>query len=615
VPVAVDVFTLDEAVAFLGERTGLRHGAGARELAGELGCLPLGLAQAAAVIARERLEYGTYLGRLRSVPLEEYLGRVEGDLYPYRTAEAIVLSLRAAENADPSGGCAVLIGLMAMLSDAGVSRRLLHAAAPSVLGDGNGDAALMDGLAGQLVDASLASFSLDGLVLSAHRLVMRATREQLATHGALIATAALAVAVLTGLLDGTKPDWTDRNWIRELAGQVLALHEHVGHYLGTPAQGVAWDLLQLRRHAISLLAGLGDDSTLQIIAAHEKLASDCEQVLGPDHLDTLASRDNLATAYRRAGQSKKAIPMHEQALADRERVLGPDHPDTLASRDNLATAYRVVGQSKKAIPMHEQALADRERVLGPDHPDTLTSRDNLAAAYMRAGQFQEAIPMYEQALVDRERVLGHDHFSTLGSRDNLATAYRSAGQLKKAIPMHEQVLADYERVLGRDHVDTLASRDNLGAAYSGSGQLHMAIPMQEQALADYERVLGPDHPDTLISRHNLAAAYRAAGLKSKAMLMYERAFADSERVLGPDHPDTFLYGISLAGAYMRAGRLRRGISLFKQSFIRARQIPDVFDSDSAVGFLRGRAQITTPWTSIGTFRKRDRPNGQSDSAD
>ena len=31
--------------------------------------------------------------------------------------------------------------------------------------------------------------------------------------------------------------------------------------------------------------------------------------------------------------------MHEQTLADRERLLGPDHPDTLASRDNLANAY------------------------------------------------------------------------------------------------------------------------------------------------------------------------------------------------------------------------------------------------------------------------------------
>jgi hypothetical protein len=34
----------------------------------------------------------------------------------------------------------------------------------------------------------------------------------------------------------------------------------------------------------------------------------------------------------------EAIPLFERTLADCERVLGPDHPDTLQSRDNLAAA-------------------------------------------------------------------------------------------------------------------------------------------------------------------------------------------------------------------------------------------------------------------------------------
>ena len=63
--------------------------------------------------------------------------------------------------------------------------------------------------------------------------------------------------------------------------------------------------------------------------------------------------------------------MHEQALAARERVLGPDHPDTLHSRNNLALAYQEAGRLDEAIPLLEQTLAARERVLGPDHPDTL----------------------------------------------------------------------------------------------------------------------------------------------------------------------------------------------------------------------------------------------------
>ena len=64
---AVDVFSADEALAFLDERTGLADEEGAAAVAAELGHLPLALAQASAVIAGEHLGYRTYLGRLRAL--------------------------------------------------------------------------------------------------------------------------------------------------------------------------------------------------------------------------------------------------------------------------------------------------------------------------------------------------------------------------------------------------------------------------------------------------------------------------------------------------------------------------------------------------------------------
>ena len=38
----------------------------------------------------------------------------------------------------------------------------------------------------------------------------------------------------------------------------------------------------------------------------------------------------------------EAITLDEQTLAALERVLGPDHPDTLTSRNNLANARQAV---------------------------------------------------------------------------------------------------------------------------------------------------------------------------------------------------------------------------------------------------------------------------------
>ncbi len=131
---------------------------------------------------------------------------------------------------------------------------------------------------------------------------------------------------------------------------------------------------------------------------------------------------------RVGGQGGDRVALYEQALADFVRVLGQDHPQTLASRNNLAYAYQDAGDLGRAIPLYEQALADRQRVLGEDHPDTLGSRNNLAYAYQDAGDLGRAIPLYEQALADFVRVLGKDHPQTKIVRGNLAVARQQPQQ-------------------------------------------------------------------------------------------------------------------------------------------------------------------------------------------
>ncbi len=466
--VGVEVFTPVEARAFLAERTGLDDPTGAGAVAGELGYLPLGLAQAAAVIAGQHLSYGTYLERLKAFPVAEYLIREPGQPYPHGVAEAVLLSLGAAGAGDRASVCAHVIELLAVLSAAGVRRDLLYAAGQAgVLASGQTasvGAAGVDGALGQLAEGSLLTFSIDGQAVIVHRLVGRVVRDRLAKQGRLVTicrTAASVLAARTHAVEGSQ----DRRAIRDFAEQVLALWESAAGAAADGDDELARTLLRLRLDALYHLGELGD-SARQAIAVGEPLVADSERLLGPDHPGTLGSRNNLAIAYQEAGRTAEAIPLHEQTLAARERVLGPDHPDTLTSRDNLAAAYQEAGRTAEAIPLHEQTLAARERLLGPDHPGTLGSRNNLALAYRAAGRAAEAIRLHEQTLAARERVLGPDHPDTLGSRNNLAAAYEAAGRTAEAIPLHEQTLAALERVLGPDHPDTLTSRNNLARARS-----------------------------------------------------------------------------------------------------------------------------------------------------
>jgi tetratricopeptide (TPR) repeat protein len=137
-------------------------------------------------------------------------------------------------------------------------------------------------------------------------------------------------------------------------------------------------LLRLRGQSVYLLNMLGDRAELAIGAA-EPLVADCERVLGADHPDTLASRSNLAVAYRAAGRTAEAIPLFQRTLADCERVLGADHPSTLMARSNLALANRAAGMTAAATALFQRTLADCQRVLGANHPDTEAVRAELAA--------------------------------------------------------------------------------------------------------------------------------------------------------------------------------------------------------------------------------------------
>ena len=211
-----------------------------------------------------------------------------------------------------------------------------------------------------------AEFSLDGQTIIMHRLVAQVVRDWLARRERLAAVCRVAASVLDAraiALAGSQ----DRPAVRDVPQQVEALLENTAGLAGEADKELARILLRLRFVALYHLIELGD-STPQAIAVGEPLIADLERLLGPDHPDTLNSRNSLAAAYLAAGRVADAIPLFEQTLAARERLLGPDHSDTLTSQNNLANAYQDAGRVAEAIPLFELDLAARERLLGAGHP-------------------------------------------------------------------------------------------------------------------------------------------------------------------------------------------------------------------------------------------------------
>ena len=614
------VFSHKDSIECLLRITDSKDRKAADAIAQKLGDLPLAIVQAGATACEEYWTLKQYISRLEHYSSGRVIKRVPGDSYTENVSKALFKAVDVALKnlgGDEREVARRQLGGLAVLAQSGVPTRWIDPLSPDAynadpeesipdIADENAHNALT-----RLVSMSVVQQSADKAksITMLHRLQAQVLREN--WGAGKTATREEAFDAALEILGRTKYEQLPSNngdarrrEASDLIAQLKAIaiqdysrflfeREQVRGYLNRAFNyaddlGLVYEAVELDV-AVEDVLGPDHPDTLksrdslsgayesagrlvEAIDTKKKLLPDCKRVLGPDHPDTLKSRDSLSGAYESAGRLAEAIELFERVLAERERVLGVDHPDTLNTRNNLAGAYKSVGRFGEAIDAWEELLLDCQRVLGADHPVTLAVLNNLAVAYKSVGRFGEAIELFERVLAERERVLGVDHPDTLNTRNNLAGAYYSVGRLAEVLDAWEELLLDCQRVLGPDHPVTLAVLNNLAVAYKSVGRFGEAIELFEQVLAERERMLGVDHPDTLNTRNNLAGAYKSVGRFGEAIELFEQVLAERERVLGVDHPDTLNTRDSLAGAYESAGRLAEAIDAWEELLLDCQRV-------------------------------------------
>jgi CHAT domain-containing protein/tetratricopeptide (TPR) repeat protein len=257
----------------------------------------------------------------------------------------------------------------------------------------------------------------------------------------------------------------------------------------------------------------------------EKVLAWTEQHLGPMHLETAGSLDDLAFIYFRHGSYVKAEPLFLRALAIK-MALRSDDTAIAYSLNNLALLYYQQGLDAKAEHLFQHALTIREKAkkLGPEHPATAASLSALAVLYTRQGLYAKAEPFARRALAIFEKVRGPINPDTAKSLNNLAFIYDKQDDFAKAELLYRRALAIYEKVneLGPEHPDTSFTLNNLATLFFKQGLYAQAEPLFRRALEINERTLGLDHLDTATSLNNLAFLYLAQGLYARAETLLRR---------------------------------------------------------------------------------------------
>jgi tetratricopeptide (TPR) repeat protein len=531
--IPVGLFSTREALNGLSERLSANpiQRQGAIDLVGTLGCEPLALGQASAVVASSNLTCRDYRDLFLQRRDEIWTG---ADEIPSAAMVTWIICLERAESLLPGPSVRLMLVFLALLDSHGIPGVVFGAPALiAYLGGASTPSSTADPR--RVWDVLLALERAGLIVISRDVtpptiLMSSALQEaiKLAAPAEIQEPAARAAA--SALLE-VWPAEEPQPW----AAAILRAN-------AASLQDWAIDALWAEGcHPLLLRVGRSLDEARLVGPAVDfwsDLAARCDAKLTPGHLDTLAVAAQLAAAYLAAGNAAEAVQWYQRVLADRTRELAPGHPAIVAARISLGRALILAGEPADAVTVMLLAVGEYEQSRGAGHPETLSARDELATAYQAAGDYEAAARLLARSLADRERLQGPRDPQTMAIRDRLAATCLAQGKVKDAISHYKRVLSDREKVLGRAHVDTIATAASLSAAYEAVGRMPAAMQLAERCCADSEQILGPDHTDTLARRLNLAHLYYRVGRVGDAVALLHDTAVHCERVLPHGDPLT-----------------------------------------------------------------------------
>ena len=556
----LEVSTLDEnaAAQFLLDRTDVDRSksrddtALARTLARELGGLGLGLEQAGAHIAADRIGFGRYL-KLWSESREKALAWADATV---TGSDRTLATTWATSVARLSPESRQLFERLAFLAPEPIPESLLDVGVPSQAGllrmlgrvfrpKAQGPRTASDGATSAC--AGLYAYSLISAVTAeddrpsrfvVHRLVQDFARRAMTRKRRALALRE-ALKWVNAAFVGAPDDV--RSWpiLDPLAPHALAVVR------AADQGGIVKPTGRLLNDLGQLLNAKADYAGAEPLM-RRALAIE-ERSYGLNHPNVARDLSNLAQLLGSTNRLAEAELLARRALMIDEKRYGPDHPKVASHLSSLAVLLHDLNRLAEAEPMLRRGLVIDEQSYGRDHPNVAIRLNNLAALLETANRLPEAEPLMRRALMIDERSYGPDHPNVASDLGNLAALLQGLNRLGEAEPMKRRALAIDEQSYGPDHPNVARDLNNLSTLLQATNRLAEAEPLMRRALAICERSLSPDHPDVATSLGNLAQLLQAANRLGEAEPLMRRALAIDETSFGQNHPSVGIQVGNLAG--------------------------------------------------------------------
>ena len=463
-PIKLSVLSIDDAVLFLLSSTGRNTIAteqkrfAAREIAIELGQLPLALEWAASYVAKMDASFVDYVKSLRRMPIPT-LAKGDTALRGYKKTvlQAWCINLQSVQRASPES--AMLLYILSFYEPDEVPYELLLFGASelpselkSILAEGLDDPLVISELLRPLVEFSLVDVNAQLRAVTAHRVVLQVARHSMmsAEHRTLAIHATMAVC--EAFPPACEKTW--RSCARMLSHAVATtyhveqlklenvhtarLYERIGDFLvfvGRSDEAVA-----PYKQALNLFRNWSEDNTgvaeslVKLGAAYQSISrlDDAEQtvregvelyrrcvnLMHPGLQESILRLAHLCLMLGRYGESEqlfkevfdfcpsRILPaaIHSEVMGERENT-----PRFRVAMTGLANIYHATGRYKQAEILFEKAIALNKGV-NTNSLELAKTLADFARLHQSMKRFDSAQTLFEQSVDTVYSVVGEEHY-------------------------------------------------------------------------------------------------------------------------------------------------------------------------------------------------------------
>ena len=276
--------------------------------------------------------------------------------------------------------------------------------------------------------------------------------------------------------------------------------------------------------------------------------------------------ESIGLAYRRKGDSDRAIPLFERAVAIRRSEHPMDSHRTAAALANLARALTDGGNLTSAEGYLQQALDLSKN--GDSSPSVETADILVQYAQFELSAKSDpprATRLFIEALGIYRSALGNQHLSVAVTLSGLASAALWTSDYASAERYERQAIEIFQATVSRNYPDHAVALATLGHVLTERGEYREAEQVLTESFQIERAVFGENNDLLAQTDANFSLLYDRQGDEARAIKAIRDAIAIEVKVHGPGHFLTGYYLDGLANLYLKTGDLPRAEDTVRQS--------------------------------------------------